>query len=142
MTPAEPTNTFQVITLGNLLACGTFIVSIILAVWNIRGKITGEIKACEEKFEKSIAEIRTQEDIKRKDMYRRIDELKAAADAKFMSKEISSLLHEGTAKSIAELQGKFEGMKAEVKNDIAGVAKTLTETRDKMIAIAAKSGKD
>lgn len=141
---------FNNITLGHVLSILTFVVTIVLGVWKISGDIKkgnkevedkskAQLDAIEKKFTDSFEKHCKEEEEKRGVMYRRMDEMKAMAETKFMSRELGSLLHEGTAKSISGLESKFEVMRGEMKSDMNGIAKSLLETRESIIKLTASN---
>lgn len=121
-------------TLGNLLSLISMLVVGIVGFWKINGSLkdgfTENIKEVDEKFHEALDAHAKEEDEKRRRLYERIDEVKKAADEKFVSKELVNVMHEGTAKNIASLEAKLDRIQIDFKGDLNEVRKGLNDLRE------------
>ena len=111
------------------IAAAAFFISGLAAVIRVTWVVRGLREEMREEYKKAIAEHIEEENEKRAATWRRFDEYKSMCEAKFVSKEICSVMHTDTARNVGKLEAKIDGFIIRMEAKIDELFKTLIDDK-------------
>lgn len=118
------------------IGLGGFVVTVIVATSKITGsfkssvlelqtKLEEDVKEIDKKFTEALAQHNREAETKVTGIYRRMDEIQSFVESRYASKELTNVMHEGTAKNIGMLERKIDESRIELKSEMIELRKTL-----------------
>lgn len=95
------------------------------SVLEIQTKLEADVKEIDKKFTEALAQHNREAETKVTSIYRRMDEIQSFVEARYASKELTNVMHEGTAKNIGMLERKIDESRLELKSEMVELRKAL-----------------
>lgn len=108
-----------------IIATSKITTSFNTSVESIRLDINTEMEKLEQRFTETFMQRKQEVDGKVAGIYRRMDEIQAFTEGRYASKELMSVMHEGTAKNIGMLERKIDESRIEIRGELTELRKMV-----------------